>query len=1407
LINLCFWNTSDQSRMSVLVRSIEQLKLTTRLGEVFRDIKCTSGVITSFERILAQINSARIYQMHRLFQRLPLTFATRCTLFSNCVSRLKIFYLDERKDLASLVCLLRKLKSFDQAKDLFDAEVEICDTIHRLIKQYWEEEGVGDPVEAEKKKAKAEAEASKNSPTSSTRRVSIVPAGKQLVHLNMTHREHTRERVELCEAVGRSRMFALNLLKQMGVDIVREMMKLHEAIKHVIGRVSAADVSKMAAAEQKRQQKQHEGLGVGEEDEGSITVGSVNTHDEMSVLSEALLSGTHSTLREIGNAITILRSRVNDNISAQQLLNEGHLIVGAADCALEASAMDSFADMDRLEDFFRSKYQTCTAILEANNTLHRLASVKLGTCDVAKVYHTYKNTLGTIAYLQLRSDSHGTIALLQQLLDSLQPMLEIVAFLKSPSIKARHWLQINKRVFVPCDFLLTLDSDVASIDTVVIADANVSSGAVVRGDKVKRAAAQVIGKIRSVPVASLVDRGVGLKIAFLKSIGAEACVEGMIEQTLDAATEVMHTCVPALSSDWMHDKFISEKLFFQLHRVTNCIQLGIILQYCIRAVIVAEHTAIDMHIDLFTDRIEYLKLVLYDMLSFIRNIDHIQVKWLSLFHFVKYANQGELDRDTERSFQSTCEDIKRIENVIQTANGKTLFAAVQMARDLNMALHTTVQKLEDISEDIHASTQSMLDACPRLVMLPYHRTKKLLKCWLTSPYHNIDYVNACLSEMFPGVGHLEIMDIPLQKIQLCVGFTSSDQREKIRFGETVLLNDPIEDFIRKFEYQLRLVLSRSCDMIIVGHIQLLKDMTGDLAADTLVECVRDVFRLRLGPILKPTENSETDEKPNQSTVLVNQALFAEHVWLALGFPIGSALIARADLAVCKQMMTRQWRLSVHHLIDECSDNVGHIHEYLQDEDISQEKKSLFSTLFQLEISFINTLDELLLSPCLESAIELWAGKYQLRFLYDKSERVKNSPFEVTLGCVSIPYGLEYQGGTVSAATGHRIESALQKVVGSACSYKGTVFFSRDDENTAAEAIGEYAVNCKDVATALGKVYTTLATVNNDRGIKLFLSRLIYLDALGCIDFTTLDMNGLQSILATLAELWAAVEKKDDFFMVGTLKYPLKTKQGATTVQMNRRKHNMQGLRQSLAVQSKEGIGVFIVGVASETLYADSSVLDYFGKSSFNIFAVENNRPVEDMGLLLAMSGFKYGALLQMIFQEVIKCLHDKFQYQDNISFLSSSLLIRTILKQCKAGLIIGKLGLHRLNGGVTSDQDELRLEMECLYSAALEQVVLLGQCSKQELSEVHSDVRKVMQDHVNTILDEDCRFQLAASERVTHLVIPQRTRAVIERSMTSLGLLPGGMFVEQAATLFGAVASSNPLVIVSGPVGCGECDI
>ena len=75
-------------------------------------------------------------------------------------------------------------------------------------------------------------------------------------------------------------------------------------------------------------------------------------------------------------------------------------------------------------------------------------------------------------------------------------------------------------------------------------------------------------------------------------------------------------------------------------------------------------------------------------------------------------------------------------------------------------------------------------------------------------------------------------------------------------------------------------------------------------------------------------------------------------------------------------------------------------------------KALISAFFVQELGNVRLLQHLLSFKIRESAGEYWAGRYQLLYLFDKAERYKLSPFDVTIGCVTVPHGFEYVFGRV-----------------------------------------------------------------------------------------------------------------------------------------------------------------------------------------------------------------------------------------------------------------------------------------------------------------------------------------------------------------------------------------------------------
>jgi len=126
------------------------------------------------------------------------------------------------------------------------------------------------------------------------------------------------------------------------------------------------------------------------------------------------------------------------------------------------------------------------------------------------------------------------------------------------------------------------------------------------------------------------------------------------------------------------------------------------------------------------------------------------------------------------------------------------------------------------------------------------------------------------------------------------------------------------------------------------------------------------------------------------------------------------VISRDDLALEQAAFMRVWRTSLLSLQKECNENVLYFQTCLTQDRVfprikKEKTRALISSLLLLEVSYLRVVEELLNCKSLESATELWAGRYQLRFQYNKKERYKYSPVEISLGSINIPYGMEYAG--------------------------------------------------------------------------------------------------------------------------------------------------------------------------------------------------------------------------------------------------------------------------------------------------------------------------------------------------------------------------------------------------------------
>jgi hypothetical protein len=306
----------------------------------------------------------------------------------------------------------------------------------------------------------------------------------------------------------------------------------------------------------------------------------------------------------------------------------------------------------------------------------------------------------------------------------------------------------------------------------------------------------------------------------------------------------------------------------------------------------------------------------------------------------------------------------------------------------------------------------MLDACPRLSLLPYHRLRELQQLWLAGPLQHLPWVSRCFHEMFEGVGSLRVEELPVQRLHVCRGFMSSDKAETIIFDAPLSLSLSLDDFINSFEQKIRESITRGCDNMNSHRIDMNSALLTDVLTDRVMLCANEIFHTRIS-MVKPQESVDLSVNCNQSVVLINLSVFAEDVWLCLGFCVGAVLLAKPDLQrhmAAAPAAAAAWRHSLTVLSGVSTEMIAYCRVELADSNTSQQRRALCSSLLQLECGHLQCVRDLLQCNCRESALEMWSGRYQLRFLYDPQERVRACPFEVTMGCVALPYGMEYYGG-------------------------------------------------------------------------------------------------------------------------------------------------------------------------------------------------------------------------------------------------------------------------------------------------------------------------------------------------------------------------------------------------------------
>jgi hypothetical protein len=1268
----------DQGRLATYKTANEYLlRLPTILSTIY-NIKHFTGFVSSFYPAIEQLKVYRIVQDYWLHLKLPNAYSLRSTLFYEFIRRIEqtfdlsgnITSSEVVNTLHFKISLLKKLKNFDNIKEHFDIEVEICDTLYHLINSHL---------------VKKSKENEDN--TLSLADLAIINLLNSKIKYSSTSRTSIssekmynifRDAIDrMSVLISQGRAFLLMQLQFIRNELFTSKAQLH--------------------------------IKITERNEILQSFSITSKEKSFRVIDDFIYDNK--------NIINSLRKTANEFILGQQILLEAHDIVGAANAVMIDNELDLFADMDKLENFYdlRCKswniIQDCVSLNKSvNNT--KLSShqnnsqVIVDICSkyliVSKLFHS------DVKYKFNFEDSNDgeIINKIETELRDLLPRIELVACLSFKNMKPRHWLQLHHTAFQLCGLELKFTGRQSEFISVV----DLANG---------KDSVIALGNINRIPASELISRGVDKFIAKIKNISADAVIEAILENTLETVDETLRQSTIQVSNSWLKDSRLRSKLFVELNEIINVVPLRVMVRYCWKAIMVTEATCSDMYVSTFDIRMEKTKEVLLKIDKFLENYHEIQFLWFYLFHFIKFTLRNEIDRDSVRVFNIATDEMKKVEMTLVQKNGNLFQAFNSPSMEHELFTDNLKASLHTIMEDIHNGIQSLLDACPRLSLLSYNKLVEFYRVWLLGPHGYLPFVTQCLSEVFEGVGEIKVVthlmnahsshqgmgllgankdkegggagSPGLQGIHLCQGFWSSSKLEFISFSEPVDFALSLDEFVKEFEKQLRKSMEKTCDVLILHRLNCVKALLSDNLIDAILENLETLFVIRNDQL----RSLLSDDHCNHTYLLINLISFAEDIWTCLGHPTGCLTTARPDVFLQNTKFAHLWKQSLEKFATVAKDNIRHLQQYFIEpilfekthvggtqkkggsgpsgnknailhhninnplnyktkfpSNLNRRKgKSIISSFILQEINFLHIAEELLSCSCIESAVELWASKYQLKYQYDKNQRYYFCPLEVMVGNILIPYGFEYQEGGTVFLQSKEMESAISRVLSSSFSCHGTTFINTPDFSALIKNSGEYSVTGKDIALALGRICTTLNhSTSNVSNVKFFLSRLIYLDAVGCIDFTSLDHYNLQILIQTIQAFWSAIENNADQFICDSLKYPMKGRYVRNDLHGERRKQNISNLRNSINLRKKANIFIsfILIGFASEVEFTSLKVFDQFYRSIFDSVTIHSSRIIEYLGSMLTSKGFLYGIEIQKsLYLSIVTILQRVHQITSN----------------------------------------------------------------------------------------------------------------------------------------------------------------
>jgi regulator of replication initiation timing len=163
-----------------------------------------------------------------------------------------------------------------------------------------------------------------------------------------------------------------------------------------------------------------------------------------------------------------LRSCVDEVVSIQLLLVEGHDIAGAANEVMKLSEVDYFQDMNKLEVQFERIDLVWNTILDIELSQKQLYASRLISCDIDHLLKQIQKAHKTYTSMtKLYGEETGPLSLLIQNLRTLEPQVHLLVFITCETLHIRHWQVLSEKVFMKCGLELKFAGQSADIITVI----------------------------------------------------------------------------------------------------------------------------------------------------------------------------------------------------------------------------------------------------------------------------------------------------------------------------------------------------------------------------------------------------------------------------------------------------------------------------------------------------------------------------------------------------------------------------------------------------------------------------------------------------------------------------------------------------------------------------------------------------------------------------------------------------------------------------------------------------------------------------------------------------------------------------------------------------------------------------